>query len=320
MVRILRDVDLEGFVDVPEIVARMEEGYRADAAGEVVLLPRVRNEAAGVTLAWLGAALPSRDLLGYRTYLHGREGEDRGEQAVTLYRHSDMSLRAIFVGRLVGNLRTGATLAAALHLLAPDAREIGLIGTGTQARNAAACVVATFHPSRLVVWSPDAGHREKFRVWAHRTLRAEVEIASSAEGVASRCDSVLLATSADSPILSADSLGGPRLLLSISAYRRPELDPRILDSVGTIWTDSVLQASAPGTLLASPERRSKVRPLAEGLTDGAARDRTVHRLVINTGAGWEEVLAADALLRRAETLGLGTPLDLPSAPPDAAVP
>ncbi len=319
MVRILRDVDLEGFVDVPEIVAQMEEGYRADAAGEVVLLPRVRYEAAGVTLAWLGAALPSRDVLGYRTYLHGRGGEDRGEQTVTLYRHSDMSLRAIFVGHLVGNLRTGATLAAALHLLAPDAREIGLIGTGAQARSATACVLATSHPSRLVVWSPNAGHREKFRAWAHRTFRAEVEVASSAEEVASRCDSVLLATSAESPVLSADSLGGPRLLLSISAYRRPELDPRILDSVATIWTDSVLQASAPGTLLATAERRSKLQPLAHGLADGTARDRTVPRLVINTGAAWEEVLAAGALLERAERLGLGTPLDLPSGSPDAAM-
>jgi alanine dehydrogenase len=319
MTRILRDADLEGLIDLPQIVARMEDGYRADARGEVTLFPRRRVEAAGVSVAWLGAVVPSEDILGYRSYLHGAEVGDRGEQVVTLYRHSDMALRAVFLGRLVGNLRTGATLAAALHLVQPEVREVGLIGTGAQARNALACITATQRPDRVTAWSPSQDHREEFRGWAARALGLAVEPAGSAAEVVARAEAVVLATNADRPIFGPEALPGPRLLLSISAYRRPEIDPRILDAAPAVWTDSVVQAGEDGTLFATPERRAKLKPLGAGLSEGTAKDRATTRLVVNTGAAWEEVLLGKTLLERAESRGRGVVVAMPDEPPGAAV-
>jgi alanine dehydrogenase len=319
MVRVLRDEDLTGLVDPVEAVARMEEGYRADARGEVVLFPRARFEAPEVSLAWLGAAVPSEGVLGFRTYLHGATGEDRGQQSVLLYGYPTMEARAIFVGRRLGNLRTGAALAAALRLAQPDAREVGLIGTGGQARNALACIVPTLRPRRVVVWGRNRTHREEFRAWSERALGNPVELADRAEDVIEAMRTVVLATSADEVLVSFEAVHEPHLLLSISAYRRPELDPRILDAAPRVWTDSVVQASGPGTLFDTPDRRSKLRPLATGLADGSLRDSDTTRIVINTGAAWEEVLLGQWLFERAESAGRGTDLPLPDRPLGSAV-
>ena len=310
MVRIVRDEEIRSVLPLARIVAHLEDGYRADARGDVVPFPRQRIEARGTTLAFLGAALPSEDLLGFRSYLYNADGIDRGHQVVALYGAKAGELRALFVGRLVGNLRTGASIAAALHLVEPVLADVGLLGTGYQARNALVCLRAVFPRLHLIAWSPSAAHRTAFQRWASSALGADVELARDAGEVVRRARAVVLTTSAESPVLTPETAPEPRLLLSLSAYRRPELAPALLDRAPRVWTDSVAQASAPGTLFESAERRRKLRPLAEGLDDGRLRDGRQTRIILNTGAAWEEVVVAEALLELAIASGIGTDLEL----------
>ena len=318
-VRILRDIDIQESIDIAKVVERIEDGYRADARGEIVPFPRVRLDAGAVSMAWLGAAIESMDLLGYRSYVYNSEGYDRGEQVVVLYGHKNMDVRAVFVGRLIGNLRTGASLAAALHMMGPHTREVGFIGTGDQARNALACIAAVLRPSRLVAWSPNKLRREKFRRWARSRLGVDVELARDVGEVVRDVPTVVLATSAENTLVTSDMITGPKLLLSISAYRRPEIDPWLLDSARRVWTDSIAQASGPGTLFDSDSLRTKLRPLGEGIADGSARDPSVTRILINTGAAWEELLVAQLMFEIAESRGIGAKLPMPRVRPSAAV-
>lgn len=310
MVRVIRDEEIREVIALPQVVSRIEDGYRADGRGDVVPFPRNRIDARGTTLAFLGAAMPSEGLLAFRSYLYNSEGADRGHQVVALYGQADMELRALFLGRLVGNLRTGAAVAAAFHLVDPHLREFGLIGTGHQARNALVCLEATFPGLRVIAWSPNAEHRVAFKQWAGSALGAAVELAPDATEVLRQAKAVALVTTAETPVIVSEMLSEPRLLLSISAYRRPEIDPPILERVPTIWTDSVAQASGPGTLFEKDEMRSKLQPLVRGLNDGALRDVQRNRIIVNTGAAWEEVVLAEALLELAVSRGIGTELDL----------
>jgi alanine dehydrogenase len=317
--RLLRDRDLEKLVDPARAVERVEVGYRADARGDVFLFPRTRYEARDVSLAWLGAAIPSEDVMGYRSYAYNAEGYDRGEQLVVLYGYRAMDVRAVFVGRVVGNLRTGAALAAALHLAEPGVSDLGLLGTGEQARNALACVCAVARPSRVVAWSPHPERRVAFRDWAERALGLRPELAADAAEVVRRSSAVVLATSAEQTVVTAEMVPEPRLLLSIAAYRRPEIDAALFDAAPIVWTDSVAQAGAPGTLFDSPGRRGKLRPLGQGVLDGSLRDRTATRIVLNTGAAWQELVVGQALLERAESSGAGVSIDLPAERPRASI-
>lgn len=276
-------------------------------------------EARETTLAWLGAALLPEDLLGYRSYLYRSDGLDRGHQVVALYGHSEMDLRALFVGRLVGNLRTGAAVAAALHLAEPDLTEVGLIGTGYQARNSLTCLAAIFRLATVTAWSPDAGRRRAFQRWAREALGIEVDLAPDARGVLRASATVALLTSAEETVVTSDMARTPGLLLSISAYRRPEIDPRLLDAAPCVWTDSVPQAGSAGTLFDREDRRSKLRPLYAGVEDGTLHGSGATRIIVNTGAAWQEVAVAQALLESAEARGTGLSLDLPTAAGESAV-
>jgi alanine dehydrogenase len=319
VVRILRDAELRALVDIPAVVARIEAGYRADAREEVVAFPRTRIDAQGVTLAWLGAGIPSEGLVGFRSYVYRSDGYDRGEQVVALYGYPTMELRALFVGRLIGNLRTGAAIAAALHLTEPGLSEIGLIGTGAQARNALACFAATLRPTRVVAWSPNRVHREEFRTWSRQVLGLQIDLVESASEVLREVSAVVCVTSSAEPVVTPNMLTGPKLLLSISSYRYPEIDLRILNAAPHIWTDSVEQASGPGTLFQTAGRRSKLRPLGQGIADGSARNRESTRIIINTGAAWEEVVLAEMLFELAEAKGVGVHVPIPSESSGAAV-
>ena len=311
MVRILLDNDLRDLIDIPRVVSRIEEGYRADSDGQVVPLPRTRTDTRGTTLAWMGAAIPAAGLLAFRSYLYDSGGYDRGHQVVALYGHKEMDLRALFLGRLVGNLRTGATIAAALHLIEPSLRDVGLIGTGYQARNALACVAAMFRTPRVVAWSPNPEHRTSFGDWARNALGLEVGIAQGTEDVLAQTSNIVLVTTSESPVVTEPMLREPKLLLSINSYRRPEIDVPILDKARYVWTDSVAQASGPGTLFEGEERKSKLRPLMQGLLDGNIRNGLLTRIVINTGAAWEEVVTAQLLYELATERGAGAEVALP---------
>lgn len=317
--RILKDADLQDLIDIPKVVERIEAGYRADAAGEVTLFPRTRYDSGQVFLAWQGAAMPSLDLLGYRSYAYNSEGYDRGEQVVVLYGHSTMDVRAVFVGRIVGNLRTGASLAAALHLANPDSREVGIVGSGDQARNALSCIASILRPSRVVAWSPNSSRLEEFRAWADRVLGVHLELGRDASEVVQSSPTVVLTTSAESTVVTREMITQPKVLLSISAYRRPEIEASLIDSAPRVWTDSVAQASGPGTLFETQERRVKLRPLGEGIIDGSARDTSATRIIINTGAAWQELVVSQLLYDLAESRDAGVSISMPKKIPGAAI-
>jgi ornithine cyclodeaminase/alanine dehydrogenase-like protein (mu-crystallin family) len=312
--RILNDAEVTRLMDRRRTVELMAEGYSADARGEVFPLPRSRTEAHDLTVAWMGAAIPSMDVLGFRSYLYNKEGADRGDQIVALYRHSTMELKGLFLGCLIGNLRTGAAIAAAVRFVRPNLEALGLLGTGTQARQALACAAAALPLKSVWAWSPNPGRREEFRRWAEEALRVRVQLGDDAQHVLREAEALALVTSSVTPVVTRDMIAKPKLLVSINSYRRPEIDLQSLEEAPHIWTDSVEQASGPGSLFQGEGMRGKLRKLAdaEGLRE--LRDESSTRIVINTGAAWEEILLAESLWRSAEELNLGLQTTLLNQP------
>ena len=80
-----------------------------------------------------------------------------------LYEQSSGKLVAIIEAGRLGQLRTGATTGvAAQWLAAPEAAELGLFGTGYQARTQLEALVAVRPIKRAFVYSRNESHREAF--------------------------------------------------------------------------------------------------------------------------------------------------------------
>lgn len=90
------------------------------------------------------------------------------------------------------------------HLARDDARTLGVLGTGPQARMGArvACAVREFDSVR--VFSPTRDHRETFAERMPERLGVSVEAHESAEPVVREADVCYVATDARSPVFEAD--------------------------------------------------------------------------------------------------------------------
>ncbi len=132
-----------------------------------------------------------------------------------------------------------------------------------------------------------------------------VHLGDDARHVLREAEAVALVTSSETPVVTREMLTEPRLLVSISSYRRPEIDLPLLEEASYIWTDSLEQASGPGSLFQSGQLRGKLRTLADVARVSDLRDEGTTRMVINTGAAWEEVLLAESLWRSAEEVDAG---------------
>jgi len=139
---------------------------------------------------------------------------------------------AIMDGRLITEMRTAAVSAVATKLLAaPDARILGILGSGVQARSHLEALRLVRQFEEVRVWSPTREHAKQF---------AE-EIggrAVSAEEAVRGADAVVTVTSSKTPILKGSSLKPGCHVNAIGACRPDwrELDDEAMSNV--VFVDS----------------------------------------------------------------------------------
>lgn len=115
---------------------------------------------------------------------------------ILLFRPETGEPLAVLDGRLITEMRTAATSAAATKLLAaPDARVLAILGSGVQARSHLAALKLVRDFDEVRVWSRNEEHAKAFA--------AEFGAAAmSAEEAVRGADVVVTATAATEPILS----------------------------------------------------------------------------------------------------------------------
>jgi alanine dehydrogenase len=128
----------------------------------------------------------------------------------------------------LSGMRVGATTALAVDAIArPDARTLGLFGTGKQARSALEAIALVRPIRRVNVHSPNAEHRAMFARDMSRdglTVTAVGEPRAAVEGA----DVVCCATTAMKPVFDGDWLEDGQLVVSIAnsdvTNKRSEVD------------------------------------------------------------------------------------------------
>jgi ornithine cyclodeaminase/alanine dehydrogenase len=229
-------------------------------------------------------------------------------------------VRAIIESNWLSWARTGATGAVAARRLArPDARILGLIGAGRQARAALELMAAARPLDAVYVFSRDPGHRRDFAAAMRASTGLPVDALDSADEVVGRSDIVVTTTTAHAPVFTAAALHPGLHINAIGAHYpdRREIDgPTVARS--RLFADDPARSRLEDGEVALAVEEGQLRPdpplvgLAEVVsgTDPGRRSDEEVTLFLSGGSAGEYLAVAAAAVDGAERLGLGTRIEL----------
>lgn len=230
--------------------------------------------------------------------------------------------QTIMDGAYLTGLRTGAASGVATDLLAdPDARVLGLIGTGYQARFQAEAVAAVRPIELIRVYSRDAVRCARFAeemgIWLHgRGVTADVRPASTPSEAVDGAQVVCAATCSVTPVLAAEDLAPGAHINGVGSYRLDMREiPDALVRRAQVFVDAREAArTEAGDLLPAVEAGvldwDAIPEIGEALTDVRPGRESSDGVTFfkSVGIAVQDVAAAGLVSRRARERAIGQPL------------
>ncbi|HEX9691258.1 MAG TPA: ornithine cyclodeaminase family protein [Gemmatimonadales bacterium] len=318
--------DLSAALPMRAAIEAMRTAFAALSAGEVELPHRTRVETGvGAVLLVMPGAAPGPFGLGAKIVSVVEQNPERGlplvSGAVLLLDRDTGQPAALLNAERLTEIRTGATSGLATDVLARrDARKLGILGAGRQARTQAEAVCAVREIKEVRVWSRTRQRADMFASDLREASWAppEVSVVDDPSAAVIGFDVVCTATAAKYPVLvgahgwpglhvnavgsftprmreiETDLLGAARVVVD---YR-----PAVMEEAGEIIEAIDVGALTPDELI---ELGDVVRRVARGRT--SPDDITVFKSV---GIAVQDLVAGSLAVERARAEGLGTTVTL----------
>jgi ornithine cyclodeaminase/alanine dehydrogenase-like protein (mu-crystallin family) len=204
---------------------------------------------------------------------------------IQLFRSDTGEPLATMDGRLITEMRTAAVSAVAIdHLAHPEARVLGILGSGVQARSHVRALAGIRSFAEVRVWSRSPAHAQQFA--------SEIEArVTTAEEAVSGADVVLALTSSPTPVLCGRWLNPDAMVCAIGAATpdRRELDDEAMRGAVVVESREAALKEAGDIVLA----RAQVAAEIGELLNGAQIDRGGCPVVFKSvGIAVEDIAAA----------------------------
>jgi alanine dehydrogenase len=205
-------------------------------------VPRRRIYPPGNVLHVLFASYPGSGYYGLKSYTIGG-GKVRF--LVILYRQDGENagnIDGLIEGNLLGAYRTGAASGVAARELAPaGAVEVGVIGSGWQARTQIHAISRTIPVTRFRVYSRDSERRTAFAAEMSDVLGIEAVAVASAEEAVRGAPVVVTMTNSGSPVLEADWIEPGALVIAAGSNipNKAELPPELVQRAEVVVVDQL---------------------------------------------------------------------------------
>lgn len=317
MALFLTEADVASLISVPETLAAVEAGLRDHGEGNASNRPRQRAVLGPVTLHTMNAGVSSIGRLGFKAYTTGPNG---ARFWVMLFDQAG-SLLALMQADKLGQVRTGCTSGvAAKHMARPDARVVGLVGTGWQARAQLAAVCAVRPIEEVRVYSRKAENVATYcRDMSTELPGVRLTPVVDAEAAVRGADIVITITNSVEPVVLGRWLVPGTTVLAAGSNRSiaREVDTETISSCRLIAADSVEQAKIESGDLIEPVaegvlRWEDVRELGEvvaGKVPGRLSGDEIN-LFKSNGLAVEDVAAAQLVYAKAKDRGVGVELPI----------
>ncbi len=328
MALVLREADVRALLTMPDTVNVLDAAFRRQAANETRNQPRSRivlPQARGVFHV-LSAFVPGQPghpeqdgpgLMGLKAYT-ASGGIVR--YVVLLYSGEDGRLLALIEADWLGQMRTGAASGVATRYMArQDARVVGLIGTGSQARTQVLAMCAARPVETVFVYGRDEARRQAFADEMASIAGVTVQPVASAEEAVAQADIVVTATTSRDPVVHGAWLrpGTHVNAMGSNWANRREIDAEAVERSEVIAVDALDQAriEAGDLLIAADEgrfdfaRAVELGAIVAGTTPARPSEQAI-TLFKSLGIALEDVAAAGHIYALARAQGRGQELDI----------
>ena len=230
---LITDDQVNSSLSVRDCVDAMEDSFRDLSEGTANDTPRERmfvgaaNDPKLYSLGRQCGAIQRSNVAALRV-MSNRRAEVRGPKDnhfILLFSTETGQLLALIQGFTLSGLRLGATTAIAAKYLAPKHElEVGVFGTGKQARANFEGIAAVTKIRRAKVFSRSADHRQEFCQEMERKLGVAVVPVKDPQDAVTGSNLVLGATNSNTPIYDGHWLEPGALAISLrnsDRYKRP---------------------------------------------------------------------------------------------------
>jgi alanine dehydrogenase len=343
MVLVLKNEQMENLLPMSEEVDAIEEAFRELGQGKAMNAPRARlrtpwkEEGGQYYFNNIMGLVPGVKSMALRIdSSFSREVEVAGSKRrvypgdfiglVMLFDMDTCEILAIMDDHHISTLRVGATTAVASKYLArQDAKVMGLLGAGEQARTQVTAHLVVRPLTKIKVYSPTKGNRERFAKEMSAQTGIEVLPVNSAEEAVRGSDIVNAATNTVEPVVEGRWLEEGMHVTSLVGgdgfLPRKELDDEALKRAGLIivgYKPQIFldkQAEFHDRIergIVKPEDLHELGDLLNGKCRGRKDDKEITFFKNNTGMGIQFAATARKMYEKARAKGIGTelPLDL----------
>jgi alanine dehydrogenase len=314
----LTEADVAALLPMSAALDALAEAFgalSAEGGRQAQVRPRQRVTVPGGVLHVMNAALPTQGVLGLKAYTSFRQG---ARFLVLLYSAKDGRLLALIEADRLGQTRTGAASGLATRYLArPDARTVGLIGTGWQAQAQLAAMCAVRPIEHVLAFGRDLERRRAFCAQQSALLGVPVEPAPNAIEAITGRDIVITCTTSRTPVVLGTWLAPGQHVNAVGGNHaeRRELDVQAVARAARVAIDSREQGRMEaGELIFAVnegalrwEQVAELGELVAGQAPGRGRPEEI-TLFKSLGVALEDVAVAAYVYRRALDERRGTQL------------
>ena len=318
MALLLSEKDVTDLLTMADAIDAVERVTRRQGEGLAIVQPRHRLQLPDKGfLHYMAGADVEAGLVGMKVYTSVR-GALRF--LVSVYQSATGELIALVEADQLGVMRTGAASGVATRYMSrQDAKTLGLIGTGHQARGQLAAVAAVRKLECVRVFGRDAARRKTFADEMAKKLNLAIEPVNSAEEAVRGADIVTTATTTSKPVVDGQWLAPGMHINAIGANfpQKRELDDAAIARATRIAVDSLEQSRLEsGDLIQAfannEERWSRVQelaPIVAGKASGRERAEEITLFKSNGLAIWD-IAAAARVVQLALAQGRGQKISM----------
>jgi alanine dehydrogenase len=321
MTLLLTDGEVRQVAAMRTIIEAIHDALVIESRGGVQLVPRINFGIREGFLRLMPAVIEELDVMGFKAF---DAKFPRARYLIALFRPSTGELDCLIDAAYLTALRTGATTAVATRLMTgpADCHEIGVIGSGLEARTNLEALLAVREVRRVRVYSRDPARRDAFA--AEVRERHDIDaIAVGAPQEAAEAPCVLAATNTgfNGPVAVEGTWLGSEAHLNTIGATAPNLreaDTETFARASSIVVDTEHAGAECGDIMAAvdagawPAERMATLPEIVGLGGGWQRPAGLS-VFKSVGTAVQDLAAAAAVARSARDRGVGREIDLLTA-------